>query len=137
MELIVAGAILLLTFIPRDSSEPQPPPSQNIAQSTSTQTNSPAPTQTTKKPTIHKVETGETLNGIAKKYYGSGAFWTTLWNDNDFIEDPRIIHSGLELKIRTGEQKEPEELSKKLAVIYEEITAGNTLFQGYLYHRME
>lgn len=117
---IVAGAIFLLTvFSPlsNDENKPAPPP-QKI-----TQTNSLRPTPYSPQPIIHTVIPGDTLYVVAKDYYGSSNFWTSLWNDNDFIEDPRIINSGMELKIRGKKPDESEELKDKLAVIYEEISA--------------
>ncbi len=116
---IVAGAIFLIAvFNPMPSSEPSPhlssPPPK-------------APTQTPKPPSptpseiIHKVENGDTLYTIAEKYYGGEKYWINLWNNNDWIEDPRFIKSGWELKIANSKPREVEEPSPKLAAIYEEI----------------
>ncbi|MBI2621598.1 MAG: lytic transglycosylase domain-containing protein [Candidatus Levybacteria bacterium] len=59
---------------------------------------------------------------MAQKYYGSSKFWTTLWNNNPWIEDPRIINTGWEIKLAVKPDAE-EKLSEKLAKIYEEVTA--------------
>lgn len=125
MEMIVAGAIILLTIFPNSAPEKiqkslslSPSPS---AASEKIITQAPSPTSKPKAPTIHKVSSGETMDSIAKKYYGSSKFWTTLWNDNEFIEDPRIIRAGMELTIRPEEPEYADELNEKLATIYEEI----------------
>lgn len=116
MEIIVAGAIFLLTVLSPFSKEeikvapPSPAP---------TITPSPTPQQ----PKTHTIAPEDTLYIIAQKYYGSAKFWTNLWNDNPWIEDPRVIHSGWDLKIRDNKSEEAEELNEKLAAIYEEITA--------------
>jgi hypothetical protein len=123
MELIVAGAILLFTIIPNSENikvqnpfSPSPSPSSVNAIAIA-----PIPTDKPKEPSIHKVGAGETLDSIAKDEYGASKYWTSLWNDNDFIEDPRIIHAGLELKIRSVKPDQAEELNERLAKIYEEI----------------
>jgi LysM repeat protein len=82
---------------------------------------SPTTTPTPLGPKIHTVSSGESLDSIAKKNYGGSQYWTILWNDNDFIEDPRVIKAGMELKIRREKPTKPEELKKNLAEIYETI----------------
>lgn len=48
------------------------------------------PTTPTQK--IHIVKPGETLWGIATKYYGKGWLWKTIYNANrDKIKDPNVI----------------------------------------------
>ena len=123
MELIVAGAIVLLTLIPgkaeviQDNISITPTPEIKSAESNPSPTVTPTPSG----PLTHTVESGETLNSIASKHYGKSTYWTTIWNDNDFLEDPRLIRSGMELEIRRNEQEAPEELNEELAIIYEEI----------------
>lgn len=126
MELIVAGAIFLLTTIvpPQNnksadgliSLSPQETPVKSLI------TPKP-PTPTPKQQKVHLVKAGENINTIADKYYGSEAYWKTLWNDNPEIEDPTLIKPGMELNIRTETPNEPEELDEKLAAIFEELTA--------------
>lgn len=119
---VVAGAIFLFTvFLPFSKDEPKtsPPPQSHISYLSNT-TISPTPTPTL--PKTHIVISGDTLYSIAQKYYGSANYWTTLWNNNDWISDPRIIKSGWELNLGAKPDKE-EELSEKLAKIYEQITA--------------
>ena len=121
MELIVAGAIVLLTILPgsaqkiQDSLPLSPSPSPQIEKV------KPTPTPTPTGPIIYEVKSGESLDSIAKKYYGGSEFWTVIWNDNDNIKDPRIINAGLELKIRRNTPEKTEELKEDLAEIYEEI----------------
>lgn len=119
MEIIVAGAILLLTIIPTGPKKPaELTPLTPVA---SAKTITPTPTNKPIEPKIHKVTSGETLDSIAKDEYGSSKYWTTLWNDNDFISDPRIINAGMELKIRVDKPNEVEDLNDKLAMIYQTI----------------
>jgi len=121
MELLVTGAIVLLTMIPngagkiRESFPLTPVPSPKIEAKTPTSTPKP------NGPKIHIVNSGETLDSIAKKYYGGSQFWTIIWNDNEELTDPRIINAGLELKIRREKPTKNEELKENLAKIYEEI----------------
>lgn len=122
MELIVAGAIALLAIIPSgsikipDNLPLSPSPSPQIEKT------SPTPTPTPKGPVTYTVTSGDSLDSIAQEYYGGSQYWTTIWNDNDSIEDPRFIHAGLELKIRREKPEKVEELKEDLAAIYEEIT---------------
>ncbi len=135
MEMIVAGAIFLLSLVPTPAHKDavNSPTLHEIAKNVEI-TKSPTepidanPTPTTK-PTeapqnlIHIVEAGETLDQISEKYYGSGKYWTTLWNDNPDIKDPKIIVSGIELKIRANKPEKVEELKEELAKIQDEINA--------------
>lgn len=129
MEMIVAGAIILLTIFPTSSAQEKIQKSISPAPSPSSQTTSviknsptPRPSEKPKEPNIHIVESGETLDSITKKYYGSSKFWTSLWNDNEFLEDPRMIRAGMELKIRDEKPEKVEELDEGLAKIYDELT---------------
>lgn len=48
----------------------------------------------------HKVKKGDTLWALAKKYYGSGAKYPTIYNANkDKIKNPNLIQIGWVLKI--------------------------------------
>lgn len=135
MEQIVAGAMMILSLIPKPISQEarnstsleqiaknisssKPPQDRILQETTPTLT----PTPTTQKEKIHIVKAGETLNEIAEEYYGSGKYWTVVWNDNDYIEDPRVINSGVELKIRTDKSNLSEDLNPKLASLFEELT---------------
>jgi len=120
MELIVAGAIVLLSIIPGSSQKIQdalplsPSPAPQVTQT-------PTPTPTPTGPKIHTVKSGETINSISIKYYGDSKYWTIIWNDNDFIKDPRIINAGMEFEIRKEKPTKTEELKDELALIYKEI----------------
>jgi len=126
MDMIVAGAIFLLTIFPavneskKQASSPSlTPPTASKIPITSTPT--PIPTEKPKEPKIHEVSTGDTMDSIAIKYYGSSKYWTTLWNDNDGIVDPRIIRSGMKLNIREVGPKEVEKLNPKLIKVQDEV----------------
>jgi nucleoid-associated protein YgaU len=59
-------------------------------------TNSPAP----KKETTHTVKQGDTLWGIAKKFYGNGSKYTKIYEANkDKIKNPNLIYVGQVLVI--------------------------------------
>lgn len=47
---------------------------------------------------IHSVEQGDTLWGIAKKYYNDGGKWVELAKINN-LQNPRLIHRGNKIKI--------------------------------------
>lgn len=64
---------------------------------------------------VYVVHEGDSLATIAQKYYGSSDQWTTLWNDNDSIQDPNIINPGQKLIIRSTAPKQAEELRPSLA----------------------
>lgn len=52
---------------------------------------------TTSKPKVksHTVKRGDTLWGIAKKYYGDGSKWPTIYNANKSkIKNPNLIYTG-------------------------------------------
>ena len=57
----------------------------------------------TKNPKAQKtytVKSGDTLWGIAKQFYGSGAKYTTIYNANKGkIKNPNLIYPGQVLKI--------------------------------------
>lgn len=123
MELIVAGAIVLLTILPNGSRVIQenlslsPTPTSAPKETLVTPTPTPTPTG----PITHTIESGETIDSIANEYYGSSKYWTVIWNDNDHIENPTLVKAGQELEIRREAPTETEELKEELAVIYEEI----------------
>lgn len=50
---------------------------------------------------VWQVKAGETLEDIAKSYYGNESFWTKLWNDNPWIDDPNYIEEGWKLKLQS------------------------------------
>lgn len=60
------------------------------------QTNSPAP----KQDTTYPVQKGDTLWGIAKKFYGNGSKYTKIYEANkDKIKNPNLIYVGQVLTI--------------------------------------
>ncbi|MFI1744105.1 LysM peptidoglycan-binding domain-containing protein [Thalassobellus sediminis] len=49
---------------------------------------------------VHTVVSGETLGGIAKKYYDSASKYNAIFKANtDILSNPDVIHPGQELKI--------------------------------------
>ncbi len=50
--------------------------------------------------TVHEVVSGDTLSGIAKKYYGSGNLYMRIFEANrDVLDNPDLIKVGQKLKI--------------------------------------
>lgn len=64
---------------------------------------------------IWVVKKGETITSIAKAYYGSEDFWTTLWDDNPSISDPNALSEGVVLNVRSRLPSHPDQLSDSLA----------------------
>lgn len=58
---------------------------------------------------------GDTLGTIAKKYYGSEDYWTNIWNDNQWINDPENVEEGKMIKVRVHIPLEISELKTVLA----------------------
>ena len=51
-------------------------------------------------PTTHTVKKGDTLWGIAKKYYGNGSKYTAIYEANkDKIKNPKVIYVGQKFTI--------------------------------------
>lgn len=95
---IITGALFLLTLL---SPTPTPP-----AQQTS---------QVKQEMSVHIVQENDTLGTIAEKYYGSNEFWTNLWNDNSWIENPDLIEKDWKLKILKDRPEVPVQLSTELS----------------------
>jgi len=63
---------------------------------------------------IWVVKSGETLKSIARNYYGSEDFWTTLWNDNLTVIDPNSLNENSILYVRRVLPTTPEELRNEV-----------------------
>ncbi len=63
----------------------------------------------------YAVKEGDTLSTIAEKEYGSIDFWTNIWNDNDWIDQPDLIEKDWKLKIRNTKPLEAATLSAELS----------------------
>lgn len=102
---IVAGALFLLTFISPTPASPSLGGSAPALQ-----------TSQIKQETItYAVQEKDTLGSIAEKNYGSGEFWTNIWNDNEWIEDPDIIEKTWKLKIQKEKPEKPADIKKELS----------------------
>jgi hypothetical protein len=126
MEGIVAGAILIFTLIAPT------PKNQAVIAKSSAPVHALQANQTQVSPTTipfkkYTVETGDTLDSISKKFYGSGKYWTTLWNDNDWIDNPTQIHKSWELKISNIKPEKVEDLAPILNKKYEELNPSPTI----------
>lgn len=112
---IVAGALFLLAFISPTPASPSlggPTPPLQTSQVKQ------------KEMTVYAVQKEDTLRSIAEKYYGSGDYWTNIWNSNSWIENPNIIEKGWKLTIKDKSDK-PEELKKEL---FEKLDQDKTFY---------
>lgn len=87
-------------------------PSSNNHVNTSSQ-------QITQEMRDYRVQEGDSIASIAQQIYGSTDFWTTIWKDNSFIENPDLIEEGWIIKIRNNKPTKPESIDEKLAGINE------------------
>lgn len=62
----------------------------------------------------YTIQKDETLESVAHVRYGDAAYWTTLWNDNEWVDDPNALPEGLLLKIRVETPGEPDKTIAKL-----------------------
>jgi hypothetical protein len=92
--------------------------------------------QTTSTPSVQKliwvVKHDDTLLSIAKQYYGDEKYWTTLWNDNQFIADPNVIDAGQILTLRLKAPANQEQIRQSLKDTYPTVsyTTDNPLTQA-------
>lgn len=59
----------------------------------------------------YSVKQGETLSNIAQKEYGNLDFWTNIWIDNPWIENPNVIEKDWVLKLKVNQPLEAATLS--------------------------
>lgn len=65
------------------------------------------------------VESNQTLSSIATVLYGRKEYWTLVWKDNAWIENPNYIQTGWKLRVRSEKPKlEETGLSEDLAQRY-------------------
>jgi hypothetical protein len=63
---------------------------------------------------IWTIEEGETITGIADAYYGDPMYWTTVWNDNPWMESPWNVEKGWAIELRNHIPNEPQALDAEL-----------------------
>lgn len=78
----------------------------------------------------YAVQKNDTLDSIARNYYGSADYSTTLWNDNSWITDPNNLESGRMINIRTEKPAKPEALDTNLSAESDALTEKED--QAYL-----
>ena len=60
----------------------------------------PAPEEPEKKAEIYEIVSGDTLGGIAKRYYGKASAYMKIFEANrDIIDDPNKIYPGQKIRI--------------------------------------
>lgn len=114
---MVTGIIssLLPTFLLTASLTASPTPQASIARSDLTPLSIASFSAYLSPSTIYVVNSGDTLASIARSHYGNEEYWTSIWNDNDWIEDPNTIEVGWKLKVRTTQPVLIEELKPDLS----------------------
>ncbi len=100
-EIVTLG--LLFMPSPTQMVTPPPPHTQSVLQA-----------KIVREPVYYDVKPTDTLDSIAKDVYGNEKYWTTLWNDNEWLADPAIIHSGDKLLLRGEHLKDAESLKRPL-----------------------
>jgi len=60
----------------------------------------PAPEEPEEKAEVYEIVSGDTLGGIAKRYYGNASKYTKIFEANrDIIDDPNKIYPGQKIRI--------------------------------------
>lgn len=121
MDKIATSAIVFMTFIApagnqnglTPSLQPTPPASVQAAQTQNLFKN-------------YTVEAGDTFDSIARLNYGSGKYWTTLWNHNPGVDNPAQINAGDILKIRSNKPISVDDLTPELGAKYEALHPSPT-----------
>ncbi len=72
---------------------------------------------------LYKVLADDTIYTIAQGFYGDSSFWTTVWNDNDTIQNPNELKLNSTLKIRLNPSDTPDTLKPKLQEKLKKIVA--------------
>jgi nucleoid-associated protein YgaU len=47
----------------------------------------------------HAVVEGDTLTGVAQRYYGDASLWPLIWEHNEGLANPDLIYPGTVLEI--------------------------------------
>ena len=82
--------------------------------------------QKEEEPFIYTIKSGDTLWKIAAEYYGNGAFWTKLYEDNrDVIADANLIRVGQQIKIYQGQTENSADSTVRTYVVQK----GDTLWK--------
>ncbi|MFE5188660.1 transglycosylase SLT domain-containing protein [Streptomyces sp. NPDC056628] len=86
-----------------------------------------APTVATVGSVSYTTKKGDTLYGIADRYDAQGG-WRQLYKDNRKAigDDPRLIHPGVDLKVRSTKKAEPSKASTASAPVKESAVAQAT-----------
>ena len=75
------------------------------------------------------VVSGDTLESIALQRYGDKAYFTTLWNDNQWIVDPNDLKEGSLLKIRANKPAKPDALVSEVVLHEGTVTPAPKQFE--------
>jgi len=68
--------------------------------STASTVTTPSGTETTAVERMYTIRKGDTLIGLARRYYNDQSKWKDIWNANrDTIANPNVIKPGLEIRL--------------------------------------
>jgi nucleoid-associated protein YgaU len=105
--MLAVAVIAAAVFVDTDGDTlPTPPPAATVGAGTAPSTVAPPvastapPTQAGPAATTHTVAPGESLYGLAARYYGDGSMWRTIYEANAAaIADPDRLPVGVTLTI--------------------------------------
>ena len=88
--ILIAGNVAgVEKIVADDLTAPEPKPAEPEA-----------PVEPEEKAEIYEIVSGDTLGGIAKKYYGKGSAYMRIFEANrDIIDDPNKIYPGQKIRI--------------------------------------
>lgn len=114
---MVTGIIssLLPTFLLTASLTASSPPQASIARSDLTLLSTASISAYLSPSSFYVVNPGDSLASISLAEYGNKEYWTSIWNDNPWIEDPNIIEAGWQIIIRPTPPLRVEELKAELS----------------------
>ena len=114
IQMLVGAAALQMALMPAPA-ETRPEPKQEILSAVVSESEaSPATPTPTPSHKTYTTKAGDTLATIARSEYGSQKYWVHIWNDNEDLKDPAVIHAGTKLTIRTSNPTEVEESTRDL-----------------------
>jgi soluble lytic murein transglycosylase-like protein len=69
----------------------------------------------------YPVQTGDTLQSIAHDTYGDSSYWTVLWNNNPWVEDPDKLEAGRLLRLDLAKPEKSTVLTDELKARFDKL----------------